>query len=249
MPRIRSTKPRRERLPASIVLHGVPYKVYVRLRRRAGQRPPPDGLPRRDARNHVAGISSTRGPSRRLGMIVTAVTVRARTSLCTGTPLDDVPPRRRSGADEGQGQGAGQSFYFANARLDPRPKTRSTSTGDPPPDLWIEVDNRTSFDGRLPVYAALGVPEVWRYRPGAGGSGSAGSIGGRIYEPIDRSLAPADADPRARPGSPRDGRRFGRIGLGSPAQGLGRARNSARVPRAETEGTAFGSRSPTPSSR
>ncbi len=34
---------------------------------------------------------------------------------------------------------------------------------DPPPDLVIEIDvTRPSLD-KLPIYAALGVPEVWRY--------------------------------------------------------------------------------------
>jgi Uma2 family endonuclease len=40
-------------------------------------------------------------------------------------------------------------------------------TVDPPPDLVIEVDiTRSSLD-KLPIYAALGVPEVWRYLDGA----------------------------------------------------------------------------------
>jgi Uma2 family endonuclease len=39
-------------------------------------------------------------------------------------------------------------------------------TVDPPPDLVIEVDiTRSSLD-KLPIYAALGVPEVWRYTAG-----------------------------------------------------------------------------------
>jgi len=39
-------------------------------------------------------------------------------------------------------------------------------TVDPPPDLVIEVDiTRSSLD-KLPIYAALGVPEVWRYMDG-----------------------------------------------------------------------------------
>ena len=34
---------------------------------------------------------------------------------------------------------------------------------DPPPDLVIEIDiTHLSLD-KLPIYAALGVPEVWRY--------------------------------------------------------------------------------------
>lgn len=37
---------------------------------------------------------------------------------------------------------------------------------DPPPDLVIEVDiTRSSLD-KLPIYAALRVPEVWRYADG-----------------------------------------------------------------------------------
>lgn len=39
-------------------------------------------------------------------------------------------------------------------------------TRDPPPDLAIEVDmTRRSID-REPIYAALGVPEVWRWQAG-----------------------------------------------------------------------------------
>jgi Uma2 family endonuclease len=34
---------------------------------------------------------------------------------------------------------------------------------DPPPDLAVEVDVSRSAIGRLPVYASLGIPEVWRY--------------------------------------------------------------------------------------
>lgn len=33
---------------------------------------------------------------------------------------------------------------------------------DPPPDLAIEVENTTDILDRLDVYAALGVPEIWR---------------------------------------------------------------------------------------
>ena len=36
---------------------------------------------------------------------------------------------------------------------------------DPPPDLWIEVDHLGSSRGRMQLYAALGVPEIWRFRP------------------------------------------------------------------------------------
>jgi Uma2 family endonuclease len=34
---------------------------------------------------------------------------------------------------------------------------------DPPPDLALEVEISRSVLKRLPIYAALGIPEVWRY--------------------------------------------------------------------------------------
>lgn len=34
---------------------------------------------------------------------------------------------------------------------------------DPPPDLVIEIDISSSSINRLSLYAALGVPEIWRY--------------------------------------------------------------------------------------
>lgn len=35
--------------------------------------------------------------------------------------------------------------------------------GDPPPDLVLEVDATSSSLPRLPIYASIGIPEVWRY--------------------------------------------------------------------------------------
>jgi Uma2 family endonuclease len=35
---------------------------------------------------------------------------------------------------------------------------------DPPPDLAIEVDVTSSSAGRMPLYAAIRVPEVWRWK-------------------------------------------------------------------------------------
>ena len=37
-------------------------------------------------------------------------------------------------------------------------------TGDPPPDLVIEVDATSGSVPRFPIFAALGIPEVWRLR-------------------------------------------------------------------------------------
>lgn len=53
-------------------------------------------------------------------------------------------------------------FYFQNlpairGRLD------IDLASDPPPDLVLEIDITSKSLERLPIYARLGVPEVWRY--------------------------------------------------------------------------------------
>jgi Uma2 family endonuclease len=53
-------------------------------------------------------------------------------------------------------------FYIAKEAL-VREKQELDLTVDPPPDLAIEVEISRSALSRMAVYAALGVPEVWRY--------------------------------------------------------------------------------------
>jgi len=44
-----------------------------------------------------------------------------------------------------------------------RHKRNLDLTQDPPPDLVLEVDYTSASVDQLPIYLALGVPEVWRY--------------------------------------------------------------------------------------
>ena len=54
-----------------------------------------------------------------------------------------------------------QCYWIANqARV--RGLTRIDLRRDPPPDLVLEIDVTHSSVPRMPIYAALGVPEVWR---------------------------------------------------------------------------------------
>ena len=53
------------------------------------------------------------------------------------------------------------SFYIQHAEL-LRSAGQIDLTIDPPPDLIIEIEvSRTAFD-KLPMYARIGVPEIWR---------------------------------------------------------------------------------------
>ncbi|MEM9219261.1 MAG: Uma2 family endonuclease [Cyanobacteria bacterium P01_F01_bin.150] len=58
-----------------------------------------------------------------------------------------------------------QCFYIQNESLI-RGKLTFDLNNDPPPDLAIEVDYYSKSLARFPIYARLGVPEIWRYDNG-----------------------------------------------------------------------------------
>lgn len=57
------------------------------------------------------------------------------------------------------------SFYIQH-RDRVKNRVQIDLASDPPPDLMIEVDITNSSLNRFPIYAGLGVPEVWRYSKG-----------------------------------------------------------------------------------
>lgn len=61
-----------------------------------------------------------------------------------------------------QGLEPDECYYVAN---EPRIRGRREVdlTVDPPPDLAIEVEITRRWIDKIPIYAGLGIPEVWRY--------------------------------------------------------------------------------------
>lgn len=53
--------------------------------------------------------------------------------------------------------------YYVQHELDMRGKDELDLDVDPPPDVAIEVEVTKSALDRMGIYAALGVPEVWRF--------------------------------------------------------------------------------------
>jgi Uma2 family endonuclease len=78
-----------------------------------------------------------------------------------------------------------QCFYLANAGRVLGKKTIDLSV-DPPPDLAVEIEISRSALDRMGVYAALGVPEVWRF------DGETLRVE-RLQE--DRTYAPSETSP------------------------------------------------------
>ena len=76
-------------------------------------------------------------------------------------------------------------FYIGNAAR-VTGKLVIDLSADPPPDLVIEVDITSSGSDKLPLFAALGVPEVWRF---CGRHVSIYKLSGRSYGDSDTSIA------------------------------------------------------------
>jgi Uma2 family endonuclease len=54
-------------------------------------------------------------------------------------------------------------FYFQNEAIVRGRTDLDLSKGDPPPDLVLETDMISKSLDRFPIYARLGVPEIWSY--------------------------------------------------------------------------------------
>jgi Uma2 family endonuclease len=170
----------------ALALHKVSYEVYVGLR----------DDPRNDdllmtyfdgTLEIMSPATKHQRPSRRLGIVIYEIV----TSLgidCDG--LGSTTFRKRGKTPEmGKGKESDECFYLANEHRILGKATIDLDQGDPPPDLWIEVDKRASTKGRLPVYASLSVPEVCRYnaRKKTIWIGRLNDTG--TYDELDRSVA------------------------------------------------------------
>lgn len=66
-----------------------------------------------------------------------------------------------------------------------RDKEEIDLTTDPPPDLVIEIDITSPSLNKFPIYAAVGVPEVWRYQ---GGRVQIFQRAGEQYTAVEQSI-------------------------------------------------------------
>jgi len=168
------------------VLQGITFKTYVRMIRHPGNR-----HLRMAYHNGTLEIVSPihyahEGASRRLSLIVLIV-AKALGLRANGTGSLTIH-RAGDGPVKGVGKEPDQAFYIGSLNRFPYKRNLDLKAGDPPPDLWIEVDHRVSSRGRLPVYATLGVPEVWQYRVSRRTIKFL-RLGEGVYRPIDQSLS------------------------------------------------------------
>lgn len=138
-----------------LLLHGIDWPTYVALR---------DG----DENNHVRMtydrgelemVSPSKSHEQAAHMIGWLITVWAEVRGIDIQSCRTMTIRRE---DLQRGLEPDNCYYVAHELL-VRQKTELDLVNDPPPDLAIEVDLGSGGVGKLTIYAALRVPEVWRY--------------------------------------------------------------------------------------
>ena len=145
--------------PHRIMLYDIPWSLYDQLRKADNSR--------RVRMSYWNGTLELMAPEPihekagyRLTLLITTVVVELDIPCsCAGSTTFKRPGK---GKKKGVGKEPDTCFYIAHEHLI-RDKDKIDLATDPPPDLAIEVDNTSDSARKLPIYAALGVPEVWRF--------------------------------------------------------------------------------------
>lgn len=150
-----STVPARRAAPQGILLHDVDWPTYGRLLRVFAERP---GFRLTYDRGSLEIMSPSSLHEREkclLGRFVEVLTEEPGIPARAGGSTTLRRRRKRRGLEP-------DSCYWIASEPRIRGKRAIDLRVDPPPDLAIEVDVTRSSLNRMGVYAALGVPEVWR---------------------------------------------------------------------------------------
>jgi Uma2 family endonuclease len=148
-----STVPARPVAGQRLLLEGVDWRTYSRLLHAFAERPAVRLTYDRGCLEIMSPLHEHESDADFLGCLVVALTEEMGLPRKAGgsTTLR----RRRRGLEPDR-------CYWIAHEAAVRGKRRIDLRIDPPPDLAIEVDVTHSSLDRLAVYAALGVPEVWR---------------------------------------------------------------------------------------
>jgi Uma2 family endonuclease len=144
---------------ARILLHGVSWETYeLLLADHADRRAPRFTY----ERGELEIVSPSFEYERVAGVLADVVRIVAEELAIDFVAAGTMTVRR---ADLRRGFEPDASSYIQNVdRV--RGLTQIDVRVDPPPDLAIETDVTHSSLDKLPIYAGLGVPEVWRYQAG-----------------------------------------------------------------------------------
>ena len=137
-----------------VILQGISWETYERLLADNGDRP----VPRLAYDRGVLEVMSPSQEHEMLGHIIELVVEILAEEL--GIDLIGVGRTTFRREDLQRGFEPDGCFWVQNERRI-RGKRQIDLMVDPPPDLVIEVDVTSPSLNKLPIYATIGVPEVW----------------------------------------------------------------------------------------
>jgi Uma2 family endonuclease len=137
------------------LLQGVSWRTYGRLLRAFADRPGVRLTYDRGTLELMTLSHEHESLGHLLGRLVVALTEELGLPLKGGGSTTFRRRRRRRGLEPDE------SYWIASEPL-VRGRDQIDLRRDPPPDLALEIDVTHSSLDRLAIYAALGVPEVWR---------------------------------------------------------------------------------------
>ncbi|MGB7158080.1 MAG: Uma2 family endonuclease [Tepidisphaeraceae bacterium] len=138
-----------------VVLNDVSWNLYQRMRAEIGDAPVKLIFDR--GRLEIMSPSNLHEQVKK----VIARLIEAYSDM-TGTVVEGLGSTTFSREDLQKGLEPDECYYVARA-AEIIGKEELDLAIDPPPDLAIEIDISPPDVARQPIYAALGVPEVWRY--------------------------------------------------------------------------------------
>jgi Uma2 family endonuclease len=139
-----------------LLLSGVSWQEYGRMLRAFAERPSLRLTYDRGAVELMTLSLEHESLVRFFSLLILALTLQLGLPLKGGGSTTFRRRQRRRGLE------ADECYWIANEPL-VRGKDKVDLQFDPPPDIALEVDVSYSTINRMNVYAALGVPEVWRY--------------------------------------------------------------------------------------
>jgi Uma2 family endonuclease len=139
-----------------VILHNISWETFERLLEEAGSN--------RNTRFHyldgtleiMSPLFVHEGSNRFIAALIGAAAEVLDLNLRRAGSVTLRQKPKRAGAEPDS------SFYIQSEPL-VRHLNQLDLKKDPPPDLVVEVDITSSSDRRFPIYARLGIPELWQF--------------------------------------------------------------------------------------
>jgi Uma2 family endonuclease len=171
-----------------LILQDVDWKTYRRLLNLFAERPSIRLTYDRGTLEIMSPLHEHESDGRFLGRLAVTLTEELGLPVKAGGSTTFRRRRRRRGLEP-------DDCYWIASEPRVRGKRQIDLRVDPPPDLAIEVDVASSSLDRMSIYAALGVPEVWRLDEHGLTFHVLGSDGRYAESPVSRAfpmVTPAD---------------------------------------------------------